>query len=171
MITELILDVDGVLLDYDSSFERMVTERFGIDFDGSCIDFCESKYFSELGSHLQSDVYIKKLHKLGMKLRIITACGDTDKIKKMRLINLYNVFGDVFESIDFVGMGESKQDYLEKFAGRDDVAYIEDTIERFLLAKSMGIKSYLMLSFSTREMTGGIFDDWKQLFHFLTKSI
>lgn len=171
MITELILDVDGVLLDFDSAFDRMMAERFGTDFDGSYIDFCESVYFSELEPYCQSDVYIPKLHKMGITLRIITACGDTVQIKKMRRINLYKVFGDVFENIDFVGMEESKQAYLESFTGRDDVAYIEDTIERYLLAKSLGIKSYLMHTHLTSSMDVDVFDDWKQLFHFLTKSI
>lgn len=152
---EIILDVDGVLLDYEKAFEdyfnlspisdiyRNFTDRFGIHDDQilkMVNDFSLEKEFSMLEPFDGAIEALNELKNKGHKISIISSCGDDPYVHELRKINLLNVFGDIFDNITLIGMRLCKSNFLEKYKNTNSI-WIDDTYKHYKTGIKLGLNS------------------------------
>jgi len=160
----LVIDCDGVLLDYLVGFKPFAEDRLGVElspagpenFELSGWLGCDTATTMQLvsdfnmgkgGSFASLPAFpgsVEALHAAratGRRLSIITACFDTPEVVALRRANLLDVFGDIFDRIDFVNPGTSKRAILEHYKG---VAWIEDNRKNALLGAEIGHDTYLI---------------------------
>lgn len=153
----ILSDVDDVLLDYTSGFANYFDLSI-VDPNGKNIEqiyntgkdtwemvdeFNHSDSFRHLAPVSNALPVITRLTKEGYKVHVITACGDSDKIKESRYFNLTSVFGDIFHDISFVSYHESKYKHLANYKDSGHW-WIEDNVDNYNLGLRLGLKSALL---------------------------
>lgn len=138
----LILDADGVLLDFASGFTSYMHEVHGVkattntpaqfDFSDAFPDtpkvakhipgFLESDHFlavkayheanDDLGEFPIAEI-LQFLHMKGVELHLVSSVATTDTVKESRLACLEREFGPIFKSTTIIGLGESKAAVLK----------------------------------------------------------
>jgi hypothetical protein len=142
MTNQVILtDVDGVLLNWEDSFNRWMIQKNFILVDPDAyhvhtrfnIKKEESKYFVRrfnesaqigyLSPFRDSINYVQLLSKkMGYKFHCITSLSKDDCAQKLRIYNLENVFGKhIFERFLFADTGQDKNHLLKEY---DNSGYI-----------------------------------------------
>jgi len=157
----ILTDVDGVLLDWDGSFDNWmkingfkkysnefydVASRYKITKDKSrklIRKFNESSEIGFLNPFRDSINYVKKLNNKGYKFHCITSLSNNIYSQKLREINLKNLFGDCFEKFIFLDVSERKDKVLKKYKNRG-YYWIEDKLENALDGLNLGLKSILI---------------------------
>lgn len=151
---DVLLDCDEVLLNWNESFDRFVKDtcgllpeegsgfsissRFKIDagFARTLVkkhnnDFL---YFGNLRPTEGAVEAVAALKQKGYRIHILSQCGDTEMIKNLRVNNLKNVFGNVFESITCIcETSARKHDYFHKHPFQlyldDALHHLNDAVE------------------------------------------
>lgn len=176
----IIVDVDGVLLNYHDMFIEEYSNHFSYhenpqcltdEFDSTVLDglitlFSQTTKFSNLEPFKKSDVYLKKLYNDGFTINVITACGNSGLTRELRLKNLEKVFGDIFNDITFVGLGDSKIDYLKTFKG-SNLVYVEDKFEHYLDGETVGLDSIMMATNYNHGLDTKRMEDWSEIYQYI----
>lgn len=178
----IIVDVDGVILDYHQGIIEAYQEHY-IECDnpvdlldvfsptvgnGFIALFNQTTKFSKLEPYRESDVYLKKLYDEGFTINLISACGDSLNTQQLRLDNIKAVFGDIFDEITMVGLGKSKVEYLKSFTETNFV-YIDDSYDHYLDAESLGLDAIMMATdFNSHLDTNKVYN-WRELYEYIVK--
>lgn len=159
----LLLDVDGVLLDWLSGFELYLLQHapeLHKDFSGlEDADNLEQL----LGMHEdQMHAWIERFHldpafellkplpgaREAMRIlapwcniSCITASGSNHVSKQLRLNNLHTHFGDVFDQVICVNRSSDKPEHLSRF---DPGYWVEDQLKNAIMGVRAGHESFLM---------------------------
>lgn len=164
--SDLLLDCDGVLLDWVGGFMRYAKYAIGKDLDPkgpsdfnlcSWIECSEAElrqmiaefnggaggFFGTLDPLPGAREALQAAHAQGRAMTIITACSTDPEIISERKKNLTDTFGDIFKEIHFVDFLGSKRDLLSQF---ENVSWVEDKAENALLGAELGHKTYLIRS-------------------------
>lgn len=162
----LLLDCDGVLLDWTAGFRDYAQAVLGKHIDpAGPNDFdlrgwlgCSSEklqdmiagfnggdagHFGRLEPMPGAIEAVRAAQAQGRTLSIITACSTAPRVKALREQNLQDVFGDAFEVIHMIDLSASKQELLSSF---ENVSWVEDKAENALIGAELGHKSYLIRS-------------------------
>jgi beta-phosphoglucomutase-like phosphatase (HAD superfamily) len=107
----------------------------------------------------------------GWEIHGCTAMGFDPYAISLRKNNLETHFPNVFDRLDTVGFGASKESWLEKYRGKDCV-WVEDRISNAQLGASMGFKTFLMKQqYNARCDDTRItkVDNWQQIHYYINK--
>lgn len=137
--THYILDCDGVMLDWESAFGNYVREVHGLPVDPrgpesydlrkwlGCLtredathyveQFAASPSFSMIPPLACAVTAVKAMVESGAAVSVLTSCGGDEGVIARRTENIVSVFGDVFETIRCIPLGESKLNRLNAMAG------------------------------------------------------
>jgi len=161
----ILIDCDGVLFDWESSFHRFMlrygyvgeqydetkynmSERYGLhrDFSDRLVKhFNESAFMSSLSPLRDSVKYIRKLHdEHGYTFHCITSQSNLYQAQQLRIQNLEKTFGkDVFDGFTILNTGDDKDKALESWKD-SGLFWIEDKLENALVGKNLGLNPILV---------------------------
>ena len=191
MDKKIIVDCDGVLLDWAYAFDVWMGEhgyeripdtdkyysqslRYGITDDES---YRQIKKFNESGcvgfipAFKDSVEYVTKLNGMGWRFEVIS-CLDKDKYaQRLREKNLKHIFGDVFDFIDCsLDFTKGKEKYLlDKYEGKG-YYWIEDSVSHAKSGENVGLKSILVDHPYNKEWNGTRVNSWKEIFYIIEES-
>lgn len=163
MSKHVISDVDGVLLLWNSAFEDFmlqkgfprvngtdqhygITQRFGISVqqqDDYISEFNHSDSIKNLEPFADSLEYIPKIVNLGYRFIVVTSLGGDDNSRKNRRINLETHFGDIFDEVHCLGIGQNKYDVLCRWEDSKRF-WIEDSPIQAEAGYAAGLRSILI---------------------------
>ncbi len=189
MDKRIILDCDGVLLDWAYAFDVWMVEhgyskisntnqyyeqtrRYGIsqvEAVSQIKKFNESGCVGFIPAFRDSVEYVTKLSKLGWKFEVIS-CLDRDKYaQKLRQKNLLHLFGDVFDFIDCaLDFTVGKEQYLlDRYKGKN-YYWIEDSVDHAESGKRVGLNSIVMDHPYNKEWDGPRVKNWKDIYQIIT---
>lgn len=192
----LLSDVDGVLLNWEDSFEEWMYFRHKIsrttytEFDHRGFDIAKSfgintdeayEFIKEFNTSdemtrippLRDAVkYVRKLYEEhGIVLHCITNFGVDAAAQKKRDRNLYDVFNGAIRGVIYLPHSASKEEALKLYSGRG-LTFVEDRMDNVDLAESLDIRGILMQHDYNKDYAGlGIRTaDWKGIYHYLMDS-
>ena len=189
MDKRIILDCDGVLLDWAYAFDVWMVEhgyskisntnqyyeqtrRYGIsqvEAVSQIKKFNESGCVGFIPAFRDSVEYVTKLSELGWKFEVIS-CLDKDKYaQKLRQKNLLHLFGDVFDFIDCaLDFTVGKEQYLlDRYKGKN-YYWIEDSVDHAESGKRVGLNSIVMDHPYNKEWDGPRVKNWKDIYPIIT---
>lgn len=165
----LIVDVDGVLLDWLAGFKVFLNES-GIEVEGDgpstwsmnewigvddylplVREFNSRPAFGSLSAIRNSQLSMMAAIRSGFEIHAISSSVSEESAVGARESNLKHVFGDIFKSITCLPLGESKEEALrEHYKGS---YYVEDNPEHALVGVNVGLKVFLMDRTHNREFS------------------
>ena len=189
MDKRIILDCDGVLLDWAYAFDVWMVEhgyskisntnqyydqtrRYGIsqvEAVSQIKKFNESGCVGFIPAFRDSVEYVTKLSELGWKFEVIS-CLDKDKYaQKLRQKNLLHLFGDVFDFIDCaLDFTVGKEQYLlDRYKGKN-YYWIEDSVDHAESGKRVGLNSIVMDQPYNKDWNGPRVKNWKDIYQIIT---
>jgi len=189
MDKRIIVDCDGVLLDWAYAFDVWMVEhgysrlpntsqyyeqtlRYGIsqvEAVSQIKKFNESGCVGFIPAFRDSVEYVMKLSELGWKFEVIS-CLDKDKYaQKLRSKNLVHLFGDVFDFIDCsLDFTVGKEQYLlDRYKGKK-YYWIEDSVNHAESGVRVGLNSILMNHPYNKEWNGPRVKNWKEVYEIIT---
>lgn len=166
----LLLDVDGVLLDWLAGFEEYLLDQaphlhkdfsglshvenleqlLGMDSD-QMHDWIYKFHMSEPFAYLKPLPHaVSAINTLApwCKISCITASGSHPQSVRSRERNLHAVFGDVFDEIICVERSVDKPPHLHKF---EPGYWVEDQLKNALMGVHAGHESFLMDAIYNRQ--------------------
>jgi FMN phosphatase YigB (HAD superfamily) len=189
----ILVDADGVLLDWEwafnvwmqeQGFERVkgyqfvyeMGERYGISKEQvkKLIKiFNNSAHIGFLPALRDAMFYVKRLHEEhGYVFHCITSLSEDNNAGKLRKMNLRKLFGKTaFEKFIILGTGDDKDEALAPYADTG-CWWVEDKPENALAGVNAGLNSILMehghnMSFKHDGVT--VVKNWKEIFNLVTK--
>lgn len=180
----ILTDVDGVLLEWDKSFDNWMKDKkykkYNNDFDNVAQrykitkseskelvkKFNESPEIGFLEPFKDSVTYVKKLNKKGYKFHCITSLGKNLYSQKLRKINLEKLFGDCFEKFIFLDVSERKNQVLNQYKN-SGLFWVEDKIENALDGLNVGLSPILMKHHYSRDLNHEkiiLVNSWKEIY-------
>ena len=165
--TAIILDCDGVMLDWLAGFQLYAESRLrrkldprgpssfdlypwlGLENFAQALELIEDFHEGDGGEFgrlvpLPGAVEaLQAFHEAGREIHVITACSLNPAVIAMRKANLETVFGSIFKEIHCVGVRDSKRPLLDAYA---PAVWIEDKFENALDGLEAGHKTYLIRS-------------------------
>jgi FMN phosphatase YigB (HAD superfamily) len=194
----ILVDVDGVLLDWEYSFHKWIRERkshlwifdenaykvedkllYKIDYSNITRQYANelSKEFNEssdIGYLLplrDSIKYVKKLHEEhGYMFHAITSQSNRISAQRLRISNLESLFGKVFTEYTILGTGDDKDEVLVQY--EDSSAYwIEDKPENVDIGISLGLTGILVAHPHNVNYDEDAIrlDSWKEIYEYITE--
>lgn len=161
----ILTDVDGVLLDWEYSFDVYlrthgfnkveggnlkydIGKRYGIDREqGKRLIklFNESAHIGFLPPLRDAMYYVKRLHEEhGYVFHAISSLSKNEDACELRRMNLNKLFGSTaFEKFVFLDTGADKDEALEPYRG-SGYYWVEDKIVNCEVGLDLGLKSLLM---------------------------
>lgn len=161
----ILTDADGVLLDWEYSFDVWMRQhgfnkvdggnlkynigtRYGIDAEQGrklIKIFNESAHMGFLPPLRDAMYYVKRLHEEhGYVFHCITSLTTDENAQELRRMNLKKLFGETaFEKFVFLETGADKDDALEPYRN-SGYYWIEDKIINAKVGYDLGLKSMLM---------------------------
>lgn len=161
----ILTDADGVLLDWEYSFDVWMRQhgfnkvdggnlkynigkRYGIDAEqGKKLIkiFNESAFMGFLPPLRDAMYYVKRLHEEhGYVFHCITSLTKDENAQELRRMNLRKLFGETaFEKFVFLDTGADKDEALEPYRG-SGLWWIEDKIVNCQVGQELGLKSLLV---------------------------
>jgi FMN phosphatase YigB (HAD superfamily) len=159
----LLTDVDGVLLDWLSSFKEFIVAkglqtRPGEPHDWKLehwirgatqrsitdlvIEFNETPAFGKLKPYGDALTYLKVFCSKGYKIVAITACSSEPQVAKARIDNLNNCFGsNIFTAIHCLDLGCGKADVLDLYPPS---IWVEDRWEYAIAGANIGHRTFII---------------------------
>ena len=188
----ILVDADGVLLDWEFAFSVWMEEhgfvkqdghqfeydigvRYGIDRDqGKTLItmFNESAAIGFLPPLRDAMFYVKRLHEEhGYVFHCITSLSSDVNAQRLREMNLAKLFGKTaFELIVCLETGADKNDALEPY--RDSGCWwVEDKPENAEVGHELGLKSILMehghnMSHANKQIP--VVKNWREIYEIIT---
>lgn len=181
----IVLDCDDVLLDWIGGFRDWSSVHLGRTIEGLPDDWhmenwlgvTEDVCVEMIREHNAGDSFGDLKAVPGAKetidrwssiynLHVVTSCSSDPVTVKMRKDNLRREFGDVFESIHCLDLGQPKDKLLQAF--RPGSAWIEDNYKNAMLGASVGLVPYMRErphNKQFRELKDDVmwFKDWSDL--------
>jgi FMN phosphatase YigB (HAD superfamily) len=188
----ILVDADGVLLDWEFAFSIWMEEhgfvkreghqfeydigvRYGIDRDQSfklIKMFNESAAIGFLPPLRDAMYYVKRLHEEhGYVFHCITSLSTDVNAGRLREMNLRKLFGrTAFEGVTCLATGADKTSALESYAG-SGLWWFEDKIENAIVGHEMGLNSVLVehghnMTFEHPNIPR--VKNWKEIYHLIT---
>lgn len=178
----LLLDVDDVLLNWYSGFERYM-RHLGYESNGS-VDWDLSKRFDTSKKEMEKIIktfnkrwefgtldplpnaqkVMKKLSKDGWRFVAISSCSTDLATIALRRTNLYWCYGDIFDAVHCLNLGESKESHLADY---NPTWWIEDKFENAVAGLKFGHKSILLNYPTNKDMHHPDLircDGWKNIY-------
>jgi FMN phosphatase YigB (HAD superfamily) len=187
----ILVDADGVLLNWEFAFDMWMNEhghrkqpgtqfkydigkRYGIDRDvGKKLikTFNESAAIGFLPPLRDAIHYVRKLHEEhGYVFHCITSLSLDRNAQRLRKMNLEKLFGEtVFEEVICLDTGADKDEALLPY--KDSECYwIEDKITNAEVGKNLGLRSILVEHGHNMDYFGDIplVKNWKQIYEMIT---
>ena len=188
----LLVDVDGVLLDWESDFsawmhrlgfkriadtesEYRIGARYGISNDQAhrlVQMFNESARVAFMQPFRDALFYVKKLNQEhGFVFHCITSLSDDPAAVAMREYNLRQLFGaETFAKIVCLPTGANKDSALNAYSG-SGCYWIEDKPENAEVGKGLGLRSLLMdHEYNANYKNSGIprVRNWREIYELIT---
>lgn len=158
-VVMLLSDIDGVAADwlggfikYCDSIGHIALHNKPLEFGMADIfptlekpwehimDYQHSPFYQEIKAYQEvKDVYAK-LYDMGVEIVFVTSCGLTEDILDARRIMLEREFDGKFHGIEFLELGASKLDILNKYPS---ATFIDDQIGMAIEGAKTGHKSFL----------------------------
>lgn len=159
----ILTDVDGVLLNWEVPFHKwMASQGFYGNGEASyqldkCYPDLESEFVFEkirtfnasaqmgfLEPLADARYWVRKLYRTkGITLHCITSMGDDYHARKLRVMNLENVFGkNIISRVTILGCGSSKRETLSEFEGTG-MLWLEDHIGNANIGSDLGLNTFL----------------------------
>ena len=161
----ILVDCDGVLLDWEWAFNVWVQQHGFEEVPGSKLHydmairygtskeqirklikiFNESASIGFLPALRDSVYYVKRLHEeYGYRFHCITSLSQDENAQKLREMNLHKIYGSTaFERIVCLDTGADKHDALEEYEGTG-CWWIEDKPENAEAGYHCGLKPILL---------------------------
>lgn len=161
----ILVDVDGVLLDWEYAFTMWMSKhgykvnpgfeneydmnlRYGIgkeEKERLVRMFNESAWIRKLPPLRDAIKYVKKLHEeQGYVFRVISSLSNDYYAQHLRTKNLIETFGpSVFESFVYLDTGADKDDALEQYRDTGCI-WVEDKPENANVGDNIGLESLLV---------------------------
>lgn len=148
----ILTDVDGVILDWRTPFEKFLVSigYSTIDVDdffygiGKKVVIPLVKEFNSCADNLSP---LRDSHEIlpilakNYTIIGITSFGVCEFAQKSRIKNLENVFGKIFDYVIFNDVTDSKRSILKEWENRKDVIWIEDKYTNYETGLELGIES------------------------------
>ena len=160
----ILVDCDGVLLDWESGFHRFMTRyeyvtlspkneeykmqlRYSLDKDHSrklVRHFNESAMMGSLSPLRDAVKYVKKLHEEhGYMFHVVTSQSNLYQANELRKENLTDLFGNVFAGFTFLDCGSDKHKGLIEFKDTG-LFWVEDKLENAVVGEEHGLSPILI---------------------------
>lgn len=189
----ILVDVDGVLLDWEYAFtmwmdkhgfevqegfesDYHVGRRYGltrVEKERLVRMFNESAWIRKLPPLRDAIKYVKKLHEEhGYVFRVISSLSDDNYAQHLRTKNLIEMFGpSVFETFLYLDTGADKDIALEPY--RNTGCYwIEDKPENADLGDELGLETFLVRHHHNDSVmvNDGVtrVANWKEIYEYIT---
>jgi len=184
----ILVDCDGVLLDWGYSFNRWMdrhgyeevcTDTYSIDVrygieksEGKKLVrmFNESASIRKLPPYLDAIKYVKKLHQdHGYIFHAITSLSNDDYAQHLRTKNLIELFGPtVFERYIYLDTGADKDEALLKYKDTGCI-WVEDKYINCDLGIKLGLQGILMAHTHNINYAGSAprVNNWKEIYKYI----
>lgn len=194
MNKKILSDCDGVLLDWNYSFEKWmkfhfdlsvvdpsqyyIKERFGTEWMLDPKDkfylprvFCNSSRIGALKPFRDAVLYVDKLYReYGITIDVITSLSLDPESIKLREANLRHVFGNAIDRVICLDTGADKDEMLEEW--RDSqLIWVEDKPENAIVGAEMGLDSFLIDQPYNKECQDDTIKrvrGWKEIYEYVT---
>lgn len=189
---KIVLDCDGVLLDWNASFREWmkrhefhersekwysVSKRYGIEKATASQlirQHNESAAIAFLGPYKDALIGLYALSAMGYSFDIVTALSDYEPSQKLRELNLKEVFPLVeFDRIFYTDTGGDKRDILKEHYGNSGCFWIEDKVENAIIGMEIGLRSLILRNphHETEVIPAEIpcFDTWNDIVDHITQ--
>lgn len=136
--------------------------------------FNESSRIADLKPFADAQEYIGKLAEAGFRFICVTAQSDAPNAKIHRTASLMKQFGDVFEEVHCIGMGEHKEEMLSKWKGTN-YFWIEDHPSQADAGIANGLKTILISHDYNAHVPAGQYvqvsneTPWKEIYSIIMK--
>ena len=166
----ILLDVDGVLLNWFDTFQAWMAKegysvkdetcvsydmakRFGVTKDQSfemIRRFNDSAYMGYLPAIPDAPKALNDLINMGFRFRAVTSVSECPYAGDLRRMNLQLVFGNIFDEVVCLPLGASKKDELtrqHRINGDNQMIYVEDSLDHAKTALKIGGFIPLLLAY------------------------
>ena len=188
MDKKIIVDCDGVLLDWAYAFDVWMGEhgyiripntnhyygqalRYGITEDEASRQikkFNESGCIGFIPAFKDAVEYVNKLHNLGWKFEVISSLDRDKYAQQLRERNLFHIFGNVFDFIDCgLDYNIGKEEYLIKRYSGKEYYWIEDSVRNAESGLKSGLVSVIMDHDYNKEWKGLRVKNWKEIYQLI----
>lgn len=164
MSGRVLLDCDGVLLDYVSGLRPFAEEALGLRLDpeGPC-SFDMGAWTGLPKDEIRALIHafnggtdtgfdrlppmpgavegVHLLKEAGYQLQVLSSADAGGASIVSRLQNLDRVFGDVFDEVTLIGLGESKREILARF---DPCDWVDDHIPNAVTGLEVGHRAHVI---------------------------
>lgn len=188
MDKKIVVDCDGVLLDWAYAFDVWMAEQGHIRIPNTNKHYSQAlrygitdevannqvKKFNESGcvgfipAYKDSVEYITKLSELGWKFEVISSLDKDKYAQKLREKNLIHIFGEVFDFIDCsLDYKIGKESYLkDRYSGKS-FFWIEDSVSNAESGTKAGLRSVVMDHDYNKEWKGIRVKNWKEIYNLI----
>jgi hypothetical protein len=187
----ILVDCDGVLLDWEYSFDQwMKRHGYTVDSDG-CYNMCtkygiepteskklirmfnESAWIRKLPPLRDAIKYVKKLHEdHGYVFHAITSLSEDQYSQHLRTKNLCEMFGPtVFEKYVYLDTGADKDRVLDQYRGTG-CYWVEDKPDNAICGSVRGLEALLMAhthnaDFEIQNLNIRRVQNWKEIYEII----
>lgn len=184
----ILIDCDGVLLDWVSGFVAWMSSKGYQAYDEHFGDYGLHKWFkvseeeihelvarfnesSAIGflSPIKGAVdYVHMLYRDGYRFRVITSMTDNPYSHALRDINLGNLFGPIFDKIEFLPLRACKKEELQRqrdlFGPYVKTIWIDDHIYNAEVGEELGFETIVFGQLHNKEWPGKRATSWGDLY-------